>query len=222
MAPSILQAPGTLYFLSGASRPNWRDYCRTGAGGVIVTPEIRYSPDNVAGYPRWAADNGCFSQAERFDLSRFYEWLGRMAQLRSTCLFAVAPDVVGDASATIARSSQVLPKIRNLGFPAAFVGQDGLTIESAPWDDFDVYFIGGSTEWKMGYDAQRIAREAAHRGKWVHMGRCNSLKRMLYARAIGCRSVDGTYIAFRGDRGADDIARWLGVVNGPLQGVLPW
>ena len=30
------------------------------------------------------------------------------------------------------------------------------------------------------------------RGKWVHMGRVNSTRRIRYAASIGCDSVDGT------------------------------
>lgn len=44
---------------------------------------------------------------------------------------------------------------------------------------FDVLFLGGSTAWKLGSAARRLTTEAKARGKQVHMGRVNSLKRLM-------------------------------------------
>ena len=65
-----------------------------------------------------------------------------------------------------------------------------------PWDDFDALFIGGTTDWKLGDGAAQLVREAKRRGKWVHMGRVNSLRRMIYAESIGCDSADGTMLKY--------------------------
>ena len=69
-------------------------------------------------------------------------------------------------------------------------------IDGYPWDDFDALFIGGSTSWKLGPGAAAVAYDAKLRGKWVHMGRVNSLRRMRYAESIGCDSADGTTLRF--------------------------
>jgi len=82
--------------------------------------------------------------------------------------------------------------IRALGFPVALVGQDGLQMADVPWDDLDAFFIGGSTEWKLSREAATLAAYAKSKGKWVHMGRVNSRKRIHYAERIGCDSIDGT------------------------------
>lgn len=58
------------------------------------------------------------------------------------------------------------------------------------------WLIGGSTSWKLSAAAAGIVNEAKHRGKWVHMGRVNSRRRVLYAKSIGCDSVDGTVLRF--------------------------
>lgn len=157
----------------------------------------------------WCADNGCFST--RFDEAKWWAWLS--AQDPRGCLFAVAPDVVADAAATLERSRPWLPRIRALGFPAAFVLQDGQEYLPVPWDDFDVAFIGGSTDWKLGPHARALAAETKARGKRVHMGRVNSQRRYTYARLIGCDSADGTYLAFGPNENLPDVLSWVRSAN---------
>ena len=72
---------------------------------------------------------------------------------------------------------------------------------------------GGATGWKLGPAAADLAGQARNRGKWVHMGRVNSLRRLSYAQAIGCHSVDGTYMAYGPDRNLPTLLRWLAAVN---------
>ena len=108
-----------------------------------------------------------------------------------------------------------LPKIRGLGIPAAYVAQDGQESLPVPWDEFDVLFVGGSTDWKLGKHARRLVADAKARGKWVHMGRVNSEKRLRYAKFIGCDSADGTYIAFGPDVNLPDVLAWVRAVDHP-------
>lgn len=128
-------------------------------------------------------------------------------------MFATAPDVVGDAVATLERSRPWLPQIRALGYRAAFVSQDGLTPGTAPWDEFDVLFIGGSDEWKLGLSGRLIAVEAKQRGKWLHMGRVNSARRLQYATWIGCDSADGTFLTFGPDVNLPKMLRYSRTAN---------
>jgi hypothetical protein len=188
----------------------------------------------------WCADNGCFG-AGWPGYERWLAWLAKHAHEASTCLFATAPDVVGDAAATLERSAPWLPKIRELGYQAALVAQNGLEDLDVPWDSFDVLFLGGSaeclgcayvrpvaeykrktcphcdaklTEWKLGAAARELVAEAKRRGKWVHMGRVNSWKRISYADEIGCDSTDGTYLVF-GKTGENlpKLLGWLDALN---------
>lgn len=159
----------------------------------------------------WCADNGCFGKGYPGD-AEWWNWLQRKPD-RGRCLFAVAPDVVGDAKATLERSLPWLGRIRSLGIPAAFVSQDGLHELDIPWDEFDVLFVGGTTEWKLGPESAAIVAEAKARGKTVHMGRVNSYKRMKYAADIGCDSSDGTHIAFQPDVALPRVLGWLDRVN---------
>jgi len=161
----------------------------------------------------WAADNGCFKQPD-IDPEKYLDWLYSLKPFQETCLFATAPDVVGDALETWERSKNVLPAIRALGFPAAFVAQDGIEHWSAiPWDSFDCLFIGGTTEWKLSSDAFWLCREALKNGKWVHMGRVNSFRRILIARFAGCHSTDGTQLAFAPDKRYDQLKKWLDFIE---------
>jgi hypothetical protein len=179
--------------------------------GCMVTPQNdRGVPDGMV----WAADNGCFSQGERFDLGRWLAWLGTPRLLAGRCLFAVTgPDVVGDAEATWRQTSHVLPLVRRLGYPAAYVAQDGFTAAAVDWSAFDVLFIGGTTAWKRaeagGYAA--IA-EGKRRGLWVHVGRVNGGPFLRNVAAAGADSADGTGLAINPSQNWPRIRRALDLI----------
>jgi hypothetical protein len=182
--------------------------------GYIDTPaQGNVRPAGVT----WCADNGCYS--DKWDEQKWWKFLTDNAHDAASCLFAVAPDVVGDALATHERSAPWLQKIRDLGYPVAYVAQDGLESLELPydgtdwWDSFDCLFVGGSTAWKLGPHARAIVAEAKARGKWVHMGRVNSEKRYRYAHAIGCDSADGTFLTFGPDVNLPRLKTWLRSVD---------
>jgi hypothetical protein len=182
-------------YLSGSIRPDMP---------AMVTPRMRQLPPE--GQP-WAADNGRFASPEDYTDASFLAWLERMPVDR--CLFATAPDVVADAAATLELSAPMLPRIAKLGYRPALVAQDGLEDLAVPWAEFDALFIGGTTAWKVGDAAAALAIEAKRRGKWVHMGRVNSLRRMRYAESIGCDSADGTLLRFDPSRRPDLWAAYV-------------
>jgi hypothetical protein len=170
--------------------------------GLMAQPGNSYHL-RIDRYPWWAADNGCFN--DRWTEDPWMRWLEKLP--RERCLFAVAPDVYADAQGSIDRGLPYMPIIRELGFPVALVAQDGAENLSLPWDEFDALFIGGekkNPEWKTSAAAEKVARRARGHGKWVHMGRVNSLLRMERARAMGCNSVDGTFIKYRRRKRATD------------------
>lgn len=173
--------------------------------GYIDTPA--QGNDRPAGV-RWCADNGCFGTGYPGDAA-WLEWLTANAGDAPRCDFAVAPDVVGDAAATDARSAPFLPMIRELGYRAAYVAQDGLERREVPWSSFDVLFLGGSTSWKLGPHAERLTRAARARGLPVHMGRVNTARRYRYAAAIGCTSADGTTLTYGPDKNLAVVLGWL-------------
>ena len=175
--------------------------------GLGVMLSFNAGKQSMQGHNLFAADNGCFVQSEKYSDEGYLNWLNKLD--RKSCLFATAPDVVGDAEKTRERSYPMLPKIRSLGFKAAFVIQDGETPDHILWDELDAIFVGGSTSWKLGPEAADIVSEAKKRNKWVHMGRVNSFKRMRLAAAIGCDSVDGTHVAFAPDKNREEVKQWI-------------
>lgn len=234
-----------LYFGNPSTEPI-RERMRAGELGCILTPKQgKTAPDGA----EWVADNGCGPGRDGMGRGwvgrqRFLAWLEMLAgrQDMSLCQFAVAPDVVGDAAATVTRSAPYLPLIREMGYPVAFVGQNGLTSGMVPWDSVDVLFLGGSAEcvtcewvrpvtdretvscpvcgraleeWKMGAAAAALAREAVSRGKRVHMGRVSSLLRMEHALFIGCDTVDGTHLTNQPDVTLPEVLGWQRTVNNP-------
>jgi hypothetical protein len=100
---------------------------------------------------------------------------------------------LGDADATLERFRDWHIWLCHL--PLAFVLQDGSERPGRiPWDapSLRAVFLGGSTEWKLGPAAASLIAEAKRRGKWVHAGRVNSLKRIHYFKSLGVDSIDGT------------------------------
>lgn len=175
--------------------------------GLMLTPEMGNAPDLSRAI--WAADNGCFTHPERFDGDTFLRWLAERGPYAERCLFAVAPDVPGNAEETLTRSLPFLHDIRRLGYRAALAAQDGLVKEMVPWVELDCLFIGGTTEWKLSELAYDLATEADARGKWVHMGRVNSWRRLKAAAVSGYDSADGTFLAFGPDKNKPRLFAWL-------------
>jgi len=204
-------------YFATASGPKVRDAMNQGLLGQIVTPA---AGNRLEAGREWCADNAVFAGRYPGD-EAYLAWLADRHEHAALCRFAVAPDVVGDAAATLALSAPMLPRIRALGYPAALVAQNGLEDLDVPWDSFDVLFIGGDTGWKLGPAARALIVEARRLGKWVHMGRVNSRARLQYALTVGCDSVDGTYLAFGPDKNLPTLVGWLREADDQLA-LMPW
>lgn len=159
----------------------------------------------------WAADTGCFADPASYSNEVYLVYLRSKSRYASTCLFATAPDVPGDSQATLELSLPMLPRIREVGLPAAFIAQDGCESLPVPWNDFDCLFVAGSvkTKWKTSEAAYELVREAKQRGKWVHMGRCNSARRLIASHMAGYDSADGTFLAFGPEKNWPRVQSWL-------------
>lgn len=266
-----------LYLASPSTQPI-RQAMADGRLGAILTPRSGNKlPDDAL----FGVDNGCGPDKDGnagtgyIGDEAFVHLLRMIGQgngydeydpFTSWCLFAVAPDVLGDAYATLHRAdwSKMLGWIRYAGFRVALVAQNGLRLDPVrgwgadgpagewlpvDWDEFDVLFLGGSaecvpcgwvrpvaqarevsrcphcharlTEWKLGRLARDLTSEAKRRGKQVHMGRVNSLKRFRYAESIGCDTADGTYIKAAPDVNLPKALAWRDAVDaGRAQSVL--
>lgn len=188
--------------VSGATR-----YQRSATVGHLVVPKQWNDPAALDLRPhQWAMDNGAFAG---FDEGAFVRMLEAYQGYQAYHpLFVVAPDKVGDAASTLARWPFWSAAIRGLGWPVAFVGQDGLTPERVPWDDMDALFIGGTTAWKESADAATLCGYARARGCWVHWGRVNGQRRYKLALKAGAQSIDGTGFSMFPDTNIPKIQAW--------------
>lgn len=182
-----------LLLVSGATRDVMRLRAHPNLG-ILTSPRGGHSPQYIRQTGcRWAMDKDAFSQAG-FGAEAFTERLELLHGVPG-CLFVCAPDVVCDPVQTLANFYEWELPIVYRGYPVAFVAQDHTEHLPIPWMLFDALFLGGSTKWKLSIGAAELSREAKRRGKWVHMGRVNSHKRIRYAQMIGCDSVDGTHFS---------------------------
>jgi hypothetical protein len=195
-----------MIYLSGVSTPGLRARLPHRSLGLMWTPAAYTDRQHVRG-AAYAADNGCFTLGERFDPAVWLRWLAGLD--RTGCLFAVAPDVVCDAAATLTRSRPYFPELRALGYPVAYALQNGQEHLPVPWADIDAVFIGGDTDWKLSGHAARLAYAAKDHGKWVHMGRVNSHRRLVRAAVMGCDSADGTFLRFAPSTNLPRMLGWL-------------
>lgn len=180
--------------------------------GLMIQPGMGNSSLPLQFKP-WAADNGRFAQPDRWVAGDWLEWAAGLRRYRDRCLFMVAPDFVGNAAATLELSLPYLPTIRQLGYPAAFVSQNGATLDMVPWELTDVLFIGGNDEWKFCDASVQLIHEARRRGKWVHNGRVNTLRRMRATAALNVDSADGTYLKYGPDVNWPKLCGYLDQVN---------
>lgn len=196
-----------MVYLSGAINAHVTESGRPDVG-IMYTPDMGNHPEPLRRL-LFALDNSCYSRGDAFDPARWLAWLETLVPYRERCLFAVAPDVVGDAEATLARSRPYLPLIRELGYPAAFVTQDGCTDALVPWGEIDALFVGGTNRWKLSEASWALVAEANRRGLHTHVGRVNSFTRIRVCAMAGVRSVDGTFLAFGPDANWPRLVRWL-------------
>jgi hypothetical protein len=179
---------------------------RAGLLGQMTTP---LAGNQLIPGVRWALDNGAFSK--KWSRARWLRTLERHAGTPG-CLFAVVPDVVADAAATDELWSEWAPVVREHGYRPAYVLQNGC--ERVPSDAAAV-FTGGDTPWKLGSVAQRLVGQARAAGKWCHMGRVNSLRRLRIAAQDGYDSVDGTFLAYGPDKNLPRLLAYLRLSSHP-------
>lgn len=180
--------------------------------GHLVTPRSGNSLRAMNGKP-WAADNDCFQGWDRTRELNFSKMLGRICKdgKLETCKFITMPDAVGDHKTTRERFEAWQPIVASCKLPVALVAQDG--IDDVPWDRVDAVFVGGSTEFKLSADVDELVAESKRRGKWVHIGRVNTFRRVRHFHEIGVDSIDGTTFSRWPDTYFPAFLRWLNKLN---------
>ena len=199
-----------MIYLTGVTNSVIQDELVAAGFGLMATVK-KGSPAVVDSFPCYGADNGAFT--DKWDEDGWLRWLSRLNPKR--CLFAVAPDVYPNAQASLDRGLEYTFLLREMGFPAAIVAQDGAERIDYPWDEFDCLFIGGERttnpkdEWKVSPQSESLIKKARSKGKWVHMGRVNSHARMEWARLAGCHSADGTFLKYGLEKNVPRMKNWI-------------
>lgn len=154
----------------------------------LRTPLTMYRPDG-SGVIKYGLDNGAYSE---FRTARFTR-MAKEAMDDDRCLWIAVPDYPFCAYSTIGMFNQWRHVVKS---KRAFVLQDDITIYSSliPWDEIVAVFVGGSDRFKDSRYALDLAREAKERGKWVHVGRVNT-KRRIHLWEGYCDSFDGSGIS---------------------------
>lgn len=192
-------------YLSGCVPKDCHHLLDTQVIGFLTTPNIgNRRKDSWI----WAADSGCFNRNTYKGDDEYVNWLKKQHS-KEKCLFATAPDVLGNAEATLQLAKHWLPFIRELGYQAALVTQDGMTPRMIPWDDVDWIFIGGTDAHKLGTEAIRLIEAAHGYGKKIHVGRVNSGRRFSKFADYGCHTSDGTFLGFGPSQNLPKLKSWI-------------
>jgi hypothetical protein len=181
----------------------------------------------------WAADNAAFG--EQWDTEAFQKaaFLKLMAA-PTRPLFLTVPDVVADSRATLDLFLVWHKLLSVTRLPLAFVLQDGSEDQQLPWDLFSWVFVGGSrrylsgqwgrgpyVEWKESAAAADLIREAKRRGKKVHAGRVNGLKRLRHFHDLGVDTADGSSLSMYPDTWVPKFVAALREWNSTTDSTLP-
>lgn len=149
----------------------------------LRTPLTRHK---VSGRP-YGLDNGCFSEFKSKTWARMLDE-ARKFPPKFVCL----PDIVGDARRTL-ELFECFEEVTN-DLPRALVLQDGIGDFSIPWHKISAVFVGGSDAFKTSPESINACRTAKILGKWVHVGRVNSVSRLDSFIGLG-DSCDGSGIS---------------------------
>jgi hypothetical protein len=156
---------------------------------LFLTPQIQ----TQHGLP-YALDNGAWGAYRRgvpWDGAAFRELL---ADLGAGADFVVLPDIVGDGPRSLARSLTWLPTVRAVNPRVLLPVQDGCEDAVAPLlPAVFGLFVGGTTEWKLSTLPWWAALARRH-GKYLHVARVNTARRIRLCQMAGAHSFDGTSV----------------------------
>jgi len=150
--------------------------------GWLVTPYSGYwhIKDDER---KFACDTGCYQRP--FQSDKYLKMLDFVAQFKERCLFVNPPDVVGDCETTTLLYHEWRDAIKQRELPIAYIMQDGCNLLTV---QCDAIFVGGSTEYKLSQTVIKILERFTG---WRHIGRVNTLKRLMHFYRYA-DSFDGT------------------------------
>jgi len=142
---------------------------------------------------KYCLDNGAWTahqSGEPFDAVSFRRTVD---QLGKGSDFIVIPDIVAGGLASLRFSEGWIDELNQVGSPLLLAVQDGMTpamVQPYVEDGIGI-FVGGSTDWKLE-TIPAWAALARRYGRWCHVGRVNSVRRIQLCNNAGVNSFDGT------------------------------
>jgi hypothetical protein len=186
---------------------------RNGKLGHIATPasghRLQAGVDRLQAGVDWCADNGAYTGAYPGD-TKYLAWLSVRARHAARCAFATAPDVVGDSTATLARSCRCCTESGPWITPPPWSPRTASSTSKSPGTTSTCCFWArrpGSSA-RPPPTSPPTPAGTTNGCTWV-----NSLQRLRHAAAIGSQSADGTYLTYGPDRNLPVLLRWLATVN---------
>jgi hypothetical protein len=139
--------------------------------GQLRTPLTAYALSGK----QYGLDNGCFSKFKSNTWRRLLNE-AKEQQLINQPEFVCLPDIVGDARRTLELFEMFYDEVKPLKI--CLVLQDGIGNFSIDWNRIDAVFVGGSDSFKISTEAINACKVAKMLGKWVHVGRVNTVERV--------------------------------------------
>lgn len=179
-----------MLLLTTSAQPTMLKWAHPHHGRLLTPRHYSAAAATAAAGTAWAVDNDCF---QGLSIDAYDAMLSELAGIAG-CLFVTVPDVVGDATATARQWVRWQSAPRRRGLPLAFVAQDGcIERDLVPLaHEFDCLFLGGTEPFRHANSTRQLVRAAKRAGKWIHVGRVNSARRIRWAAGLGADSIDGT------------------------------
>ena len=140
-------------------------------------------------------DNDCFpawQNGTEWSEKAWVEMIQTIKDRQIKVKWILAPDAPGDFQKTLTMFYALRHHIEKLNAPVCFAIQDGMTTEqfqSIPCT-IDYLFIGGTDKFKWSTLAGWYQFFGPEK---IHVGRVNSLDKLIVCDRLGVGSVDGTY-----------------------------
>lgn len=177
-------ATGTRRNLRALDLVGWR---------LLVTPTNKLPPGFRG---RYGVDNGawgCYRRGVPFDSDAFLRLLDQYGECAD---WAVLPDIVAGGERSLELSLSWWPRLRDRCPDWLLPVQDGMepcvvvnALSSMPANCG--VFLGGTTEWKLA-NLERYGAIARGLGRYYHVARVNTARRIRLCAEVGADSIDGT------------------------------
>jgi len=179
-----------MIIMAGQSNPFWHYSAGKwpGSVGLLFCPSY-FKLNFLQEWFPYALDNGAFTAWTKQHPWCAKSWIDMLQLARmsgKTPVWALVPDVVGNRNETLANWGRFASVIGSFGWTKAFAVQDGMNPKDVP-EDASVIFVGGTTEWKW-----RNLEMWAKSFPRIHVGRVNSIRRLVTCEKFNVESVDGT------------------------------